>query len=112
MEEIRKNKEWGVYMNILSKNNDGEIMLSLEGRIDAITSPQLQEEIVKAFQKSNGVMLDFEKVEYISSAGLRALLIGHKTAQSKHGYMRLKNVSEMVRDVLEMTGFNSVLDIQ
>ena len=56
-------------------------------------------------------MLDFEKVEYISSAGLRVLLTAHKS-MSKKGGMKLINVSEDIMEILEVTGFNDILTIE
>ena len=55
--------------------------------------------------------MDFLNVEYISSAGLRALLIGHKTATSKGGSMKLTNVSEGVMNIFDVTGFATILKI-
>ena len=65
-----------------------------------------------SFQKMKNVILDFEEVEYVSSAGLRALLLGHKTAMSKGGSMVLTHVADMVMEVFQMTGFSNMLNIQ
>ncbi len=88
------------------------VTLILSGRIDTITSPKFQEEILKAFQKGNHLILDFNSVEYISSAGLRVLLVGQKNAESKNGSMKLIHVNEDVHEVLEMTGFIDILTIE
>lgn len=58
------------------------------------------------------IELDFQKVAYIASAGLRALMIGQKTANAKGGQMLLKNVGDMVMEVFEMTGFVDILEIE
>ena len=84
----------------------------VEGRVDTNTSPLLQQAILNAFQKNSNVVLDFLNVQYISSAGLRALLIGQKTAASKRGSMKLVNVSGMVQEVLDLSGFSSILQIE
>ncbi|MEG2073051.1 MAG: STAS domain-containing protein, partial [Oscillospiraceae bacterium] len=85
---------------------------AIEGRIDTNTSPQLQEEILKVFKVSKSVTLDFDKVPYISSAGLRALLIGQKTAASKGATMELVHVSAAVFSILESVGFATLLTIR
>ena len=99
-------------MNIVTSDCGMNIRLMIEGRVDANTSPLLQQAILNAFQKKSHVVLDFLNVQYISSAGLRALLIGHKTAASKGGSMKLVNVSGMVMEVLDMSGFSSILQIE
>jgi len=86
--------------------------LIVEGRVDTVTSPQLQQAILNAFQLRNDVVVDFVNVPIISSAGLRALLIGQKTAESKGGTMKLVNVNESVFDVLKMTGFHKILMVE
>ena len=97
----------------LVENRDGDIItIAIEGRVDTVTSPDLQNAILKAFQKSNKLILDFANCEYVSSAGLRALLIGQKTATSKKGFMKLVKVQEMVLSVFEVTGFQDILNIE
>ncbi|MCL1822989.1 MAG: STAS domain-containing protein [Oscillospiraceae bacterium] len=93
--------------------NEGQfVVLFISGRIDTITSPQLQAAILKEFQTGKFLMLDFASVQYVSSAGLRALLIGQKTAASKGGAMELRNVSGMVMSVLDSVGFSKILTIK
>lgn len=99
-------------MNIVATDCESNIRLVVDGRIDTITSPQLQEALLNAFQKKNDVVVDFVSVSYISSAGLRALLIGQKTASSKGGSMRITNVSPSVKEIFEVTGFESILTIE
>lgn len=97
----------------IKKLQDGDAtVLEIEGRIDTNTSPQLQTELLKVFQGSNHIVLDFAKVQYISSAGLRALLIGQKTATSKKAAMELMNVPAVVMTVLDSVGFSKVLTIR
>lgn len=99
-------------MTIQQKQEEGATVLVINGRVDTTTSPQLQAAILRAFQTAQNVTLDFTDVNYISSAGLRALLIGKKTADSKKGRMLLRNVGTMVMSVLEMVGFSAVMDIE
>ena len=84
----------------------------VDGRIDTTSSPQFQQVILSTFQKDKYIVIDFLNVQYISSAGLRALLIGQKTATSKGGTMKLTNVGDTVKDILEMSGFDSILMIE
>lgn len=99
-------------MNIIVTDCESYMRLLVEGKVDTNTSPQLQQAILNAFQKKNNVVVDFLNVPYISSAGLRALLIGQKTAASKGGSMKLTNVSEIVMNILEMSGFSKILRIE
>lgn len=99
-------------MTISETRQEGMIQLDIEGRVDTNTSPQLQQSILQAFQKGTTVVLNMAKVEYVSSAGLRALLIGQKTANSKGGSMKLVHVCETVMEVFTLTGFADMLTIE
>ncbi len=99
-------------MNIVKTVNEEATILSVEGRIDAMNSKDLQEAIIGAFQSAKNVVVDFENVVYIASAGLRALLLGQKTAVSKSGMMKLIHVGGDVMEVLRMTGFQTALHIE
>lgn len=99
-------------MNIVEDRVGETITLTIEGRVDTNTSPELQSQILNSFQKVNSLIFDFEQVDYVSSAGLRALLIGQKTSQSKKGKMTLRNVHEVVMNVLNMSGFSNILTIE
>lgn len=99
-------------LEIREKRTQDAIVLELEGRVDAVTSRKLQEEILLGMQKMKNLILDFEKVDYIASSGLRVLLIGVKTASAKKGSMKLLHVQKAVMDVFEMTGFHEVLNIE
>ena len=99
-------------MNISETRSGDAIQIQIEGRVDTTTSPQLQGAILQAFQKGNKLVLDFSNVAYVSSAGLRALLIGQKTANSKGGSMTLTHVPEAVAQVFDMSGFSGILTIE
>lgn len=97
----------------ITESRDNEIItLSVGGRVDTVTSPELQNAILLAFQKVNNLVLDFSACEYVSSAGLRALLIGQKTAASKAGSLKLVNVPEVMMSVLNVSGFSKILNIE
>lgn len=99
-------------MEIKTVTGKQEIQLYVKGKITTVTSPDLEKAIMEAFQVCVNVVLDFEAVEYISSAGLRTLLLGRKTAISKGGCMRMVHVPDIVREVFQMTGFDKVLQIE
>jgi len=99
-------------MNI-NKTQDGEkTTLVLSGRLDTTTAPKLQESLIPEFDTANQVELDFTDLIYVSSAGLRVLLMGEKTAKAKGASMTLVGVSEEVMEVFEMTGFADMLTIE
>ncbi len=99
-------------MTITKTKTGDTVTLQVEGRVDTNTSPELQKAILEAFQGAKQVTLDMAKVAYVSSAGLRALLIGQKTAASKRAVMELCNVTEPVKEVLDCVGFSQILTLR
>lgn len=97
-------------MNVTKEKNNTTLKLSIEGRIDTTTAPVLEEEIKQSVSDVSELVMDFEKVEYISSAGLRVLLSTQKV-MNKQGAMSLINVSEEVKEVFDITGFSDILTI-
>ena len=96
-----------------TKQIDGKVLnLSISGHIDATTAPELEKIVSGDVAKVDKMVFDFEKVEYISSAGLRVLLSVHKSMSSKGGEFVIENVSSDVKNVLEMTGFLSFLKVR
>lgn len=98
-------------MNINIEKTNGAVLMTLEGRLDTTTAPELEKAINDEGEALKSLVLDFGGVDYISSAGLRVLL----TAQKKmnvQGSMELNNVSEAVMDIFEMTGFADILVIK
>ena len=84
---------------------DNDLTLILDGRLDTVTAPELEEFLSKNYNGKGSLTVDCEKLSYISSAGLRVLLGAHKRTMGK---MRLINVNELVMEVLEMTGFADI----
>lgn len=99
-------------MTITKNNDDGNTVFLLEGRLDTTTAPQLQEILIPEFDNSKSIKLDFNSLAYVSSAGLRVLLMGQKAATAKGGSMTITGVSEEIMEVFEMTGFSSILNIE
>lgn len=91
---------------------DGTTLTAIvEGRIDTTTAPQFEREIGAALTGVTDVVLDFEKVEYISSAGLRVILSLQKT-MNKQGTLKLKHPNEVLMEIFEVTGFTDILTIE
>ena len=98
-------------MNINIEKENGATVITLSGRLDTTTAPELENAINAEGDALKSLVIDFKEVNYISSAGLRVLL----TAQKKmnvQGSMELVNVSEDVMDIFEMTGFADFLVIK
>ncbi len=98
-------------MTITKNQNGGVLEIALAGRLDTMTSPELETELNKSLDGADELILDFSKLDYISSAGLRVLLSAHKAMNSKGG-MTVKNVNEIVQEVFEVTGFADILSIE
>ena len=96
----------------ITKSQEGKnVTLALEGRLDTVTSPELEAELKQCMEGADSLTMDFSKLEYISSAGLRVLLSAHKT-MSRKGGMTVKHVNEIVSEVFDVTGFADILNIQ
>lgn len=96
----------------ISKNVDGKkLEYLLEGRLDNNTSPQLQEDLEKSLDSVEELVLNFEKLDYISSAGLRVLLVAQKMIKHQ-GTMKVTNVNEIIMEVFDVTGFSGILTIE
>ena len=98
-------------MTITKNLNGNALEIVLEGRLDTMTSPELEAELNNSLGSAESLTLDFSKLDYISSAGLRVLLSAHKVMLSKGG-MKVKNVNEIVREVFDVTGFADILTIE
>ena len=98
-------------MTITKKQNGNALEIALEGRLDTMTAPELEAELKGSLDAAESLTLDFSKLDYISSAGLRMLLSAHKAMSGKGG-MKVKNVNEVVREVFDVTGFADILTIE
>ena len=97
-------------MTITKNQNGTAVTLCVEGRLDTITAPELEKEI-QSISDATELTVDFAKLEYISSAGLRVLLSAHKT-YAKVGGMTIINVNETVLEIFDVTGFKDILNIK
>ncbi len=98
-------------MEIKKTLNGKDLLIAVEGRLDTTTAPQLEENVRSSIDGISSLVFDFEKLEYISSAGLRVLLAMQKI-MNKQGSMTIKNVNETVMEVFEVTGFVDILTIE
>lgn len=99
-------------MNISKNETDEKITIFLEGRLDKLSSPILEEEMKKEVAKKKDIVIDFKNLEYISSAGLRILIASEKELKAIGRTMEIINVNEDVMSILSVTGFIYILNIK
>ncbi len=98
-------------LTINKEIKDGIAVFCLEGRLDTITSPDLEAELKDSLDDVTELEMNFEKLDYISSAGLRVLLSAQKR-MSKQGTMKVTHVNETIMEIFEVTGFSEILTIE
>lgn len=90
---------------------NGKAILEMQGRLDTVTAPQAESAVKEILPGLTDLTLDLEKLEYISSAGLRVLLSAQKIMNAQ-GKMKLRNVNGTIMEIFEVTGFTDILDIE
>ena len=98
-------------MNIEQKKDGKALVLALAGRLDTVTAPELEAVLKDALAGVEELTFDFEKLDYISSAGLRVLLATQKT-MNRQGSMKVIHANEMIREIFEVTGFADILTVE
>ena len=98
-------------LNINKNLEDKTLNVALEGRLDTTTAPPLEAELKSVLPEVTALVMDFEKLEYISSAGLRVLLSAQKI-MNKQGEMKLIHVNDVINEIFEVTGFSDILNIE
>ena len=98
-------------INITKLLAEDKLAITLDGRLDTATAPQLEEAVNESIDDVNEIVFDLSKLEYISSAGLRVLLSAQKKMNNK-GKMVVKNTPETVMEIFEVTGFVDILNIE
>lgn len=98
-------------MNIIKTKEGAHLTLALEGRLDTTTAPQLEAEVQGTLTDVTELTLDFARLEYLSSAGLRIILAAQKL-MNKQGKMVIRHVNETIQEVFEVTGFIDILTIE
>lgn len=98
--EIKKNKE------------DAKLILALSGRLDTLTAPQMEEVVRNEMEGVTALLIDLKDLTYVSSAGLRVLLMAQKTMNSRKGTMEICNVCDDIKEVFAITGFADIFTIK
>ena len=98
-------------MNINKNQSGTALTVAIEGRLDTTTAPALETTLKSSLDGVTELVFDFDKLEYISSAGLRVLLSAQKI-MDKQGKMKILNVSETVMEIFEVTGFADIITIE
>ncbi len=98
-------------MTINKKQEGTTLEIAVEGRLDTTTAPQLEAELKHSIDGITALTMDFAKLEYISSAGLRVLLSAQKV-MNKQGTMVVRHVNETISEIFEVTGFVDILTIE
>jgi anti-sigma B factor antagonist len=98
-------------LNIEKKSEGNNLSFALSGRLDTTTAPDLEKEVKDNIEGVEKLDFDFADLAYISSAGLRVLLSAQKI-MNKQGEMVVKNCSEEIKEIFEVTGFSDILTIE
>ena len=98
-------------MNIIKTQEGSVLSVALEGRLDTVTSPQLEGELRTAVSGVTELIFDLKSLDYISSAGLRVLLSAQKV-MNRQGSMTIRNVKPEIMEIFEVTGFVDILNIE
>ena len=98
-------------MLINKTSENDKLTIALEGRLDTLTAPQLDAEIQGKLDGVKSLVFDFKKLDYISSAGLRILLMAQRIMH-KQGSMVVKNASAEIKEIFEVTGFCDILTVE
>ena len=99
-------------MEIKQTLNNDELIVTLKGEINSSTAPELEEALKDSLDNIKRLVFDFTELSYISSAGLRVLLVAKKTIDKNDGKMIVKNPNDSIMDVFEITGFKNILDFE
>jgi len=98
-------------MTVNKEFQDKKLVIAVEGRIDTMTAPDLEKEVKESIDGVEELIFDFEKLDYISSAGLRVLLSAQKI-MNKQGSMKVLHTNETILEIFEVTGFTDILTIE
>ena len=99
-------------MTITENKSGNSIELVVSGRLDTVTAPELEAKLKQISSQTQVLYLNLQKIEYISSSGLRSILLAHKLMLPTGGKMILRSPSSFCMQVLEATGMDSILSIE
>lgn len=92
--------------------NDKELIVAVDGRLDTMTSPELEDKLMPVLDEIDRLVFDFEKLEYVSSAGLRVLMSAFKEVKGKGGSVVIRNITPKVEEVFIVTGLINGFDFE
>ena len=99
-------------LKVEKRIEDDKVYLALEGELDTLTAPDFQAVLEPLLPDASSVTLDFEKLNYVSSAGLRLLMIAEQTMEDKGAEkIRVKNMNDVISEIFDITGFKNILDL-
>lgn len=99
-------------MDIQTKKEANAVIVTITGRLDAVTAPEYEKKLTEMIAAEEiRFVIDFEKLDYISSAGLRALLAIAKRLKAKDGKIRFANVKGTAKEVFDISGFGSIFQM-
>lgn len=99
-------------MEILKQLNGKELLIALQGEINTVTAPQFEEVIKNDLDPVSVLIIDMKDLSYLTSAGLRVLLVAQKLMNNKNGQMIIRHVNDSIMDVFTITGFVNILTIE
>ena len=99
-------------MDITSSKNENTLLLTINGSIDTVTAPQLEQYLQENWDNVTELIFDFSAVDYISSAGLRVMMMVNQSMEECDGSLTVRNVNDMVMEVFEMTRFDSLFTFE
>ena len=99
-------------MDISKNYNGNELTIEVKDRIDTVTAPDFENEITDEMGKFDSLIIDFANLEYLSSAGLRVLISTQKKLKSDNIPTVIKNVSDPIKEIFQMSGFDKILKIE
>lgn len=99
-------------MKITKTVENGKVILSVDGRLDTVTAPELAAAIAEIEDGVKELVFDFSELEYVSSAGLRVILSTHKKLDAEGGKLVVRHPNDMIQSIFALTGFIEILNIE
>ena len=100
-------------LNIEKKLENGALFIALEGELDTLSSPDFEAVLEPLLADADSITIDFEKLEYISSAGLRVLLSAEQAMEEKGAeQVKIVNLNDTIRNIFDITGFSDILSLE
>lgn len=99
-------------MKIEKKYNEKELTMEVGDRVDTVTAPDFENEVMDEMGKFDSLIFDFSNLEYISSAGLRVLIATQKKLNAENIPMVIKNVNDAIMEILVISGFDKIFKIE